>query len=94
MKPAVEVLHADVMNVQIVSSRDGAHTIKNIFGGGRPRDRPNDYVGVGEDFMHGPRNLVSYLARTLERDIACKADGNVGEITIPGAADAHAINFK
>ena len=43
----LQVLHADIVDIEVLPSRDGAHAVENILPAPRPRHRMHDHVGIG-----------------------------------------------
>ena len=60
----------------------------------RARQRLHGDVGVRQNVMYGLGNGGSELAGTLESYGAREAYGEIGEVAISGAANAHAIDFE
>jgi hypothetical protein len=50
---AVEILHADVVDVEVVASGDGANAVEDVFRALGARQRLNSDIGVREDAMNG-----------------------------------------
>jgi hypothetical protein len=94
MQGAIEVLDADIMDVQVVASGDGADAVENIFGERGPWDRTDYDIGVRKDAVDGAGDFVGDLAGTLEGDAACEADGDVGKVAVAGAANADTVHFE
>ena len=49
---SVEILHADVVDVEVVTSRDRANAVEDILRTLRARKRLNSYVSVVEDLLN------------------------------------------
>ena len=94
VEAAGKILHADVMDVEIVASGDGADTIEDIFGALGAWERLNGDIGVGKDFMNRIGDGCHKLFGTLESYGTCEADGEIGEIAVARAADADATDFE
>src|ERR1700759_5383786 len=90
----VQVLHAYVVHVHIVASRDRADAIENVLRRRCARNRMDHNISIGEQPVNGAGDLVRDLAGPLESDIASQTDGDICKIAIAGAPDAHAIYFK
>src|SRR5215813_2713813 len=54
----------------------------------------NHDVRIGQDLMDASGNFTRNLLRSLESEISRQSEGNVGEIAISGAPDAHSVNFQ
>src|ERR1035438_2987922 len=52
MQMAVEILHADVVDVEVIAGGDGADTIEDVFGPSRARHGMDHYVGIRQNFTH------------------------------------------
>ncbi len=91
---ALEILHADVVQVEIVTGGDGADAIENIFRTQGAGHGVHDDVGIGQHFVDGAGYGFRHLLRALERDVAGHADGEVGEVAVAGAANAHAVYLE
>src|SRR5580700_8080445 len=91
---AVEILHADVVNVEVVASGDGTNAVEDIFRTLGAGQRLNGDVSVGENAVDGCRYGGHQLLGALEGDGAGEADGEVGEIAVAGAADTNASDFE
>ena len=63
---AVEILHADVVDVQIVAGGDGANAVEDIFRTLGARQRLNGHVGIGKDVAHRDCDGFDKLLGTLE----------------------------
>src|ERR1700722_18919447 len=94
MEFAGEILHADVVDVQVVAGSDGANTVKDIFRKLRARQGLNGDVGVGEGCAHGGSDGFYQLLRTLEGYGAGQSHGEISEVAVAGTADANASDFE
>src|SRR3954470_3957263 len=94
VKLASEVLHAHVVDVQIVPRSDSANPIENILGALRPRDRAHHHVSIGQNVVDGAGHVVGDLLRALEGHVAGHSYRDIGEVAIAGATNANAINLK
>ena len=56
VKAPGEILHADVVDVQVVAGSDGANTVEYIFRSLSPRQGLNGDVGVGKNVAHSGSN--------------------------------------
>src|SRR6202034_4681605 len=68
--------------------------IENILGTWRARERLHGDVGIGQDAVNRLRHGRGQLAGALESDGARQPYSEVGEIAVPGPADAYAIDFE
>src|SRR5271165_789780 len=94
VQSACEVLHADVMHVEIVARGDRADLIEEAFLAAGARHGIDHDIGVRQ-YRANPRcNLVRDLLGFLEGHVARHGDGNVGEIAAAGFADAHTTHFQ
>jgi len=91
---AVEILHADVVDVEVVASSDGPNAVEDVFRTLGARERLNGDIGVGEDAMNCLGYGFDQLLRALKCNSAGKADREIGEIAVAGAADAHPPDFE
>src|SRR5579864_353132 len=89
-----DVLHTDVVDVQVVASGNGANAIENIFRTLGARQRLHGDVSIGKDAVNGFSRGCHQLARALKGHGTRQADGKVGEVAIAGAANPDAIDFK
>ena len=91
---AGEILHADVVDVEVVARGDGANAVEDIFRALGARQRLHGDVGIGKNAAHRGGDRFHQLLGTLEGDGAGQTDGEIGEIAIAGAADADAADFE
>ena len=56
--------------------------------------RLHGHVGVGKNLAHGLGHGSGQLAGALESHGARESHGEIGEIAVPGPADADAIDFE
>src|ERR1700728_3276548 len=94
VQPAGKVLDADVMHVEIFAGGGSSDAIENILRTLRAREWLHGDVGIGQDAVNRLRHGGGQLAGALESDGARQPDGEVGEIAVPGPADAYAIDFE
>ncbi len=94
VEAAVEVLHADVVDIEIPVSRDAANAIEDILGMLGASQRLNRHVGIGQDAMDGIGHGRGYLLRTLKGNCARESDHQIGKIPIPCPPDTDTINFE
>ena len=78
----VQVLHADVVHIEVVAGSDGADAVENIFRAPGPRNRVHHHVGIGQNLAHPRRHRIGHLLGALEGEIALQAHRNVGEIAV------------
>src|SRR6202142_22787 len=91
---ALEILHADVVNIEIVAGSNGANAIENVFCTQGAGNGVHDDVGIGQDIMHGVGDGFRHLLGALESYVAGDTYRKISEVTIAGAANAHAVDFK
>src|ERR1035441_2734505 len=91
---ARNILHADVVHVEIPMRGHGADAVKDVLRTLRARKRLHRNVGVGENPANRLGDGGSQLAGALEGHGAREAYGEIGEITVPRPADADAIDFE
>ena len=91
---AMQVLHTDIMYVEILARRHGTNLVKNIFRVHCPWDRVHDYVGIRENIVNGHGDCVGDLLGALESHVARQSDGKIGKVAIAGAANPHPIHFE
>src|SRR5206468_4512035 len=89
-----EILHADVMDVEVVAGSHGSDTVENILGPRRTRHRVHHHVSIWQHFMHRIGNCGRHLLRALEGDIARHTNGKIGEVTVTRAPDAYSVNLE
>jgi hypothetical protein len=94
MQSSGKILHADVMNIEVVPRGHGSNAVKDVFRTLRARQRLDRDISVGKDVVNSGRHGFHQLLGTLEGDGAVKADRQVGEITVAGLTDAHPPDFK
>src|SRR5579859_4105467 len=94
MKTSGEILDADVMHAEVVARSHGADAVKDVFPGGFTRHGADDHVTFRKKALHGLGNLGGHLIGPLEGDIAGQSYGEIGKITIAGAANAGALHFN
>ena len=94
IQAAGEILHADVVHVQVMARGYRANAVENIFGALGAGQWLHGHVGVGQDAVDGGGYGGHQLLGTLEGYGAGEAYGEIGEVAVAGAADAHAIDFK
>ena len=89
-----EILHADVVDVEVVAGGDGANAVENIFRALGARQRLHGDVGIGKDVANRGGHGFDQLLGALEGDGAGETNGKIGEVAVAGAADAHATDFE
>src|ERR1700686_2152613 len=94
VQPTVEILDADVVHVEIVVGGNGADAVEDVFGMLGARQRLHGHVGVGQDAVHCLGDCGRQLAGALKSYGARQSYGEVGEIAVPSAANADAIDFE
>src|SRR5438876_7540745 len=94
MQLPFKVLHAHVVDIEVVTHGDRSHAIKDIFSRSGSRNRVDDHIGVGKHLVDGVRDFVSELARPLKSDVARESDRNIGEIAIASTTDANPVYFQ
>ena len=72
----------------------GANAVEDVLRTGRARQGLHGYVGVGKNLVNSVGHGGSQLAGALESDGARESYGEIGEVAVPGAADAHAIDLE
>src|SRR5258708_6959134 len=94
MQVSVKILHADVVDVEVVASRDRANAVKNIFRTLRARQRLHGYIGVGKNAVNCGGHGFHQLFGALKSNRAREAYGEIGEVAVAGPADAHPSNLQ
>src|ERR1700688_1502870 len=94
VQPTVEILDADVVHVEIVIGSDRADAVEDVFRMLGARQRLHGHVGVGQDAVHCLGDCGRQLAGALKSYGARQSYGEVGEIAVPSAANADAIDFE
>jgi hypothetical protein len=88
----VELLHGDVVDVEVGAGGNGADAVVNAFGEGCGGDGMDDDVGSGEMAADGGGGCEGDLLGALEGEVAGHAEGDVGEVVWAGAAGAYAVD--
>src|SRR5580704_17423934 len=94
VKAPGEILHADVVDIEVVAGSDGADTVKDIFRALGARERLNGDVGVGKNFVDRGGDGLDELLGALKGNRTGEADGKVGEVAVARTADADATDFE
>src|SRR5580704_16745236 len=89
-----QILHADVMHVQIPVGGDGANAVKNVLRAQGARKRLHGHIGIGQNVTNRVADCRYQLARTLEGYAAGEAHRDIGKIPVAGAADAYPVHFQ
>src|SRR5580704_13366842 len=90
VKAPGEILHADVVDIEVVAGSDGADTVKDIFRALGARERLNGDVGVGKNFVDRGGDGLDELLGALKGNRTREADGKVGEVAVARTAGADA----
>src|SRR5882757_6976399 len=93
MQLPFQILHANVMHVDVVPGGNGADAVENAFIQLRPGQRVDHDIGVREKLLHGRGDRAHDLLGALERDNPRQRHGKVGKVSVAGAADANAIDL-
>ena len=88
------ILHADVVHVQVVARGDGADAVEEAFLAAGARHGVHDHIRVGQQLANPGGHFVGNLLGLLKGHVARHRDGDVGEVTAAGAANAHAVDFQ
>src|SRR6476660_3247761 len=91
---SLEVLHADIVDVEVVASGDSPDAIENVFRVQSAGDGVHDHVSVRKNFVDRTGYGFHHLLGTLEGDVAGHTDGEIGTITVAGTAAAYAVHFQ
>src|SRR5882724_11323566 len=94
VKMPMQVLHADIMHIEVLARGHGTNFVKNIFRVHGSRDRVHDYVRVGENIMNGHCHRIRDLLGALEGYVAGQSDGKIGKVAIAGTPNPYAIYFE
>src|ERR1700733_14366418 len=94
MKLAIEILHRDVVDVEIVASGNGADAIKGVFRTLGAGERLNRDIGIGQNSLDRCGDRREQLFGALESDGAGEANREIGKVAIAGAPDADATDFE
>ena len=92
VKLVVVLLNADVVDVEVGASGDGADAVVNAFGAGCGGDGVDDDIGFGEMAADCVGGGHGDLLGALEGEVAWHAEGYVGEVVWTGAASADAVD--
>src|ERR1022692_3732816 len=90
----VQVLHADVVDIEIMASGDRADAVKDVFRTAGARDRVDHDVSVGQNFAYPGGDRRRDLLRTLERKIAFQPYGNVGKKAVARLPEADSLHLQ
>src|SRR5437764_11947862 len=90
----IEILHAHVMHIEVMPSRNRPHPIENILSRSRPWDGMNHHVGVGEDLLNRSSDFVSHLPRALKSNITRESHGNISKVAVARTADANPADLQ
>src|ERR1700731_822173 len=77
-----------------MASSDSADAVKNIFSALSPGQGLNGNIGVGKNTVDCFGNRRYQLLGALKSYGAGEAHGEIGEITVAGAANTHSPNLK
>jgi hypothetical protein len=88
----VELLHGDVVDIEIAARSDSADAVVNALGDGGDGDGVDDDVSSRKVVLYCGRGGGGDLFRALEGEIAGHADGDVGEIAGAGTTGANAVD--
>src|SRR6266567_4736435 len=91
---SAEVLHADVVYVQVIAGSDSTDAVENVFSALSAGTRVHHHIGVGQNAVHAGCDRVCDLFRALKRYIARQPDRKIREVAVTGSADAYAIDFQ
>ena len=94
MQLAVQILDADVVDVEVVARGDGANAVENIFRAPCPRNGMHDHVGIGQDLAHARPDGIGDLLGALEGEIAFQGNRNVSEVAVASFAKTEALDFE
>src|SRR6202142_4007664 len=91
---AIQILHADVMHVEVVARSHSANAVENIFRAAGARNRMYHDAGGRQDFAHTGGHSIGHLLGALEGEIAFQSNRNVGEKTVPCFAETDTLHFE
>ena len=94
VKTPTQILHADIVHIEIVPRRHGPNAVEDVLAVQSPRDRVHDDVGVGQNAVDRNCDRVHHLFGALESDIARQTNRQVGKIPVSRSPDADAIYFQ
>src|SRR5450755_4422849 len=94
MQGATDVLHADVVHVEIVPGGHGADAIEQAFAATGAGDSVDHNIGSRQKLPNSRGNFVGNLLRFLEGHISRHGDGDIGEIIAAAATNADTIDFQ
>src|SRR5664279_3922402 len=94
MQRAMDVLHTDVVDVEIVPGGHGANAIEQAFAAAGAGDSVYHHVSSRQELPNCRGHLVGYLFRFLKRNIARHGDGDIGEILAAATPNANAIDLQ
>src|ERR1700691_3204883 len=94
VKPPREILHADVVDVEVVACGHGANTIKDIFRALGTRQGLHRNIGIWKNVVDRCSCGGHQLVGALKSDGARQPDGQIGEIPVAGAADAYTADLE
>ena len=90
---AIQVLNTDIVDIEIMASRNGANAIEKILAPSGARDGVHHDIGVRKNSLHVTGDGICNLFGALERDVAGHAHQHVHKIAIACATNASAIDF-
>src|SRR5271170_402814 len=94
VKLSGEILHTDVVDVEVVTRGDGANAVEDIFRALGSRQRLHRYVSARKDVANGRRHCFHELLGALEGNGTGETDGEISEITVACATNSHASDFE
>src|SRR5690242_3541071 len=89
-----QVLHAHVVDVQVVAHGHRADAVEYVFPTVRLGNGVDHHVCLGQHAMHRRFYRVRHLLRALKGEIPSYADGNVSKVVVSRAANAHSVQCQ
>src|SRR5438552_718427 len=86
MQTPSQVLHAHIVDAEVVAGSHGADAVKYIFLPGFAWHRVNDHIRIRQNIVYRIGNFSYHLAGALEGHIAGQPYRKVGKIAVARAA--------
>src|SRR5215469_11373990 len=94
MNCPVHILHADVVNIQVVACGHRADAVEQTLAVAGPGGGIDHHVGSGQKCANYSGSVIGHLLGFLEGHVPRHRDRDVGEILISTTPDAHTVDGK
>src|SRR5207248_3203333 len=91
---SLEILNADIVHVEVLTSGDGRYAVKNILAMLRTGNRVDHDVCVRKHVVNGRGDGVGNLFGALKGYIAVEPNGEISKVAVSSSTDADAIYFE